>query len=263
MFNFFKKKNNNSEKSNGIIITNTKDGKVGNFWDGFLGFQNRTLNDSSRELSACALEYGNKTNLENSLVISILKNNFTNILAYLKNEHPISAYPTIISDKSINFTTKKIIEWKHMDNCEAQIEGGGENKFALSFFADDYVINKHKYHNSENLNITITGFVLTMEQYEDSEGFSKDFVSYMPNSDYGKYSVIDFVGEVKTLKLVNENIYGIEVKGYLITLILIRSKEDNLLFEIDVFLNKENTELEKIKIGDKLTGMIKLMGRIK
>lgn len=262
MFNFFKKKSKKDNTESIIKIHKTKDGTVGDFWNAYLGFEVHSSNNFAQELMACTMEYGNIIHKDSSIIISKLDGSYSSILMYSKDEYIFSTYPILKSKNSIPFQTTKIIEWEHMENMEAQIEGRGENKFGLSFFVDDYALNKDQYLENENLKIVLTGFVITAETYVPSEGFSKDFVAYMPNGEYGKYSIMDYVGEVKNIALVKEDFYGINIEGYLMTLILVRSKEENVYFELDVFLNKTNTNLNKIKVGDKLTGMIKLSGRI-
>ncbi|WP_422104015.1 hypothetical protein [Winogradskyella sp.] len=261
MFNLFRKKNKTTINSK-IRIEKTTDGFVGDFWNGYLGFEEHGANNFAQELTACTMEYGHIISSNASIIVSRLDGSHSSIFMYSKNESILSAYPILKSKNSISFQTIKIIEWEHMENLEAQIEGRGENKFGISFFADDYVLNKRKYQENENLRVVLTGFVITAEIFQPSEGFADNFVAYMPNSEYGKYSVMDYVGEVKNVSFVNEDIYGINIEGYVMTLILVRSEEENVYFELDVFLNKNNTELNDIKVGDKLSGMIKLSGRI-
>lgn len=263
MFNLFKKKNKKNIINSKVKIVKTKEGTVGDFWNGYFGFEVHSSKNFAKELTACTMKYGNIISTDSSIIISRLDGNHSSILMYSKDGFILSAYPILKSKNSIPFQTTKIIEWDHMKSLEAQIEGRGENKFGLSFFADDYVLNKETYCENENLEIVLTGFVITAETFQPSEGFADDFVAYMPNGEYGKYSVMDYVGEVKNVSFINEDIYGINIEGYIMTLILVRSEEENVYFELDVFLNKNNTELESIKVGDKLTGMIKLSGRIK
>ena len=262
MFNFFRKKKTDEISNPSIKIEKTKDGKVGDFWSCYLGFEVQSSKNYARELTACTMEYGKKIHSDASISVLQLEGNYSAIFSFAKEDTIISAYPILKSNKSIPFQTVKIIEWEHVNNLEAQIEGRGEAKFGLSFFANDYVINRKKYRENQDLNIVFTGFAINAEKFQPEKGFSDEFVAYMPNSEYGKYSVIDFVGEVKNVTIIKETHYGIEIEGYWMTLILVRSKEENVYFELDVFLNKQNTELTSINIGDKLTGMIKLSGKI-
>ena len=260
MFNLFRnrKKNSNSK----IKVVKTSEGTVGDFWNAFLGFEQHGSSNFAQELSACTMEYGTIVNKNDSVVVSKLEGKYFSIFMYSKDEYIVSVYPILKSSNSIAFQTLKVIEWEHINNMEAQIEGRGENTFGLSFFADDYILHKEKYLQNEHLKMIVTGFVITAETFQASEGISDDFVAYLPNSEYGKYSVMDFVGEVKNVLFIEEDFYGITIEGFMMTLILVRSEEENVYFELDVFLNKNNTELENISVGDKLTGMIKLSGRI-
>lgn len=96
----------------------------------------------------------------------------------------------IRTNYTLPFETKKIIEWSHIANMEAEIQGGGRDTFGLSFFATDYAINKRKYKSKKNLNIKISavGLVLDKSDLTEINGtpVSPDFSTYMPNKDMSR-----------------------------------------------------------------------------
>lgn len=104
----------------------------------------------------------------------------------------------IKTNYTLPFETKKIIEWSHIANMEAEVQDGGRDTFGLSFFATDYVINKRKYKSEKNLNIKISavGLVLDKSDLTEIKGtpVSTNFSTYMPSKDISRPTYFVFIG---------------------------------------------------------------------
>ena len=87
-----------------------------------------------------------------------------------------------------------------------------------------------------------------------------DFVGYMPSSEYGKYSVLDYVGKILELREITETDFGIN--GYIAKLRLIQMDEDKDFFVVDTFINKDNINVPNIKVGDRISGIMWMQGQL-
>lgn len=297
IFDFFKKKDKNNrveKKDEPLIKPKTEETKVnttsneipqvvevvsddqgshGDNFGGLLGFNYLNSDNGNQfinEMIALASIQGpilenpivkiNEVSFENSTNVkirTITKN------GNVSNGAILSAYPYIKTTYSLPFETKKIIEWSHIANMEAEIQGGGRDTFGLSFFATDYAINKRKYKSEKNLNIKISAVSLVLDKSDLTEingaPVSPDFSTYMPNKDMSRPTYFDFIGVLnnyKECKINNENY------GYLINVKLINQEEDPNFFTIDMFVNKENMRFTDLTKGMKIAGAFWLQGEI-
>ena len=270
LFDFFKKKPTEQSSSRHItkperetlvpleVIT---EGSHGDHWASLFGFDKFYKDQQlGLEMLAFLMDNGVKATLTNGYGRQEL--DYANLMlkGIQLNGNLISSYPILKTNNSIPVKTKVVKEWGHSSGAEGQIEAIGKDTFGLSFFATDYLENKSQYQNRFDLNIKLTGFTYSVEPPPHMEDMADDFVGYMPNSEYGKLSVIDYVGRILELKEINETEFGIN--GYIAKLRLIQMDEDKDFFVVDTFINKENIGIPSISVGDRISGMMWLQGQI-
>lgn len=181
----------------------------------------------------------------------------------LENNSILSAYPYIKTNLILPFQIKKIVEWSHISNMEAEIQGNGRDTFGLSFFATDYAVNKQKYKSESRQDIKISAVVLVLDKSDLTEingtPVNHDFVAFIPNNDYAKPTYYDFIGVLKSftkVEITNGNY------GYLINVKLINNQDNPEFFTVDMFVNKENMRFEDLSQGMKITGVLWFQGEI-
>lgn len=186
---------NSNETSNAIEIVSDNQGSHGNNFGGLLGFGYLGSQSGNQYiLEMIALASIQKPSLENPIVkiseVSFENSPEINIKTITKNDDAskgdiLSAFPYIKTNYTLPFRTKKIIEWSHSANMEAEIQGGGRDTFGLSFFSTDYIKNKRIYQSQNELNIKISAVGLVLEKSDLTEingiPVNPDFAAYMPS----------------------------------------------------------------------------------
>lgn len=269
LFNLFRKNNKDEITPHPeITISEIDNGSHGDNIGGLIGFN--TLNDESgrnliNELIAKAMssqaEIATKSYQLKATSISNNPNLKLRVLTDTKNL--LSAFPYLKTNYKIPFATKEIIEWKHMNNCEAEIKGGGRNTFGFDFFPTDYAVNKSKYLENKELQLHVSAIAFLVDKSEINQDteviFSDDFVSYMPSSNLPRQTYYDFIGKViefEEVTLDNGN------QGYIAKVQLINEDSDQNFFTVDTFMNKENMRLPTINVGMKISGLLWFQGEI-
>jgi hypothetical protein len=264
---------NSNETSNAIEIISDNQGSHGNNFGGLLGFGYLSSQSGNQFiLEMIALASIQKPSLEDPVVkiseVSFENSPEINIKTITKNYDAskgdiLSAFPYIKTNYTLPFRTKKIIEWSHSANMEAEIQGGGRDTFGLSFFATDYVKNKRIYQTQNELNIKISAVGLVLEKSDLTEingvPVNPDFSAYMPSKDILRPTYFDFIGVLNSYKECRINS---ENNGYFINVKLINQEDDPNFFTIDLFINKENMRFTDLTKGMKVTGALWLQGEI-
>jgi len=269
LFNLFKKNNQEEHSSHPEIkMSEIDNGSHGDNIGGLIGFN--SLNDENgrkfiNELMAKSMieksELATKSYELKSTSISNNSNLKLRVLTDTKNV--ISAFPYLKTNYKLPYTTKEIIEWKHMNKSEAEIKGGGRNTFGFDFFPTDYAINKSKYIQNNEIQLHVSAIAFVVDKSETNQNtevkFSDDFVSYMPSSNLPRQTYYDFIAKVidfKKVELVNLN------QGYLAKVKLINDDSDPNFFTVDMFMNKENMRMTTLEKGMKISGLLWFQGEI-
>jgi hypothetical protein len=271
IFNLFKKtqseKDNSTshslkpERNTNVPINKINEGNHGDHWAGIFGFNNFYSNPNigSKLLSA----------LSNDAKKSEISKNYEELnfdfgevefIAIMQKQKIQTSYPIIKSQDSVESITKVIKEWNHVNGIEAQIEAKCKNTFGISYFATDYLKHKDEYCSNFSLNIQLSGIAFSIHPAGQMEGMADNFVGYMPSKEFGKYSVIDSLGEIVQLKEIR--ISDFQIEGFLAKIKLIQMEKDSDFFCLDTFINKENIQTEGLTIGSRISGMIWIQGRL-
>jgi hypothetical protein len=251
----------------GIEIERANDGRLGDLWAGVLGFERLSQADEYFIPQLIAAIYvSGEIKVSSEVEVKDSEDDFIDLRSIEEKRKEVrSAFPVIKTNKSIDVNIRTVSEWEHMDNIEAIIYGSGKDTFGITFFATDYSYNKEKYKTSKNLNIQLSGILLHVEEHKvdsDSEDFTmaENFTGYFPNQEVNYLGGFDFIGIVKNIRQVSiSNVILIE--GFMLEVQLITHPDDDDYFVVEMFLNKENTELS-IEKGMKITGLFLLQGRI-
>lgn len=270
LFDFFKKKSTDQNSMNHIgrperetivpveVIT---EGTHGDHWAALFGFD-KWYGDEQlcTEMLAFLTYKGVLKPLSSETFKQELEYDNLIMKAIHWDNQSLSSYPILKTSQSILTKTKVIKEWGHSNGNEGQIEVRGKDTFGLSFFAVDYLENKAHYQSYFDLKVKLTGFAFTVEPPPHIENMADDFVGYMPSSEYGKYSVLDYVGKILELREITETDFGIN--GYIAKLRLIQMDEDKDFFVVDTFINKDNINVPNIKVGDRISGIMWMQGQL-
>lgn len=261
-----------SENECGLKIKKVNNGSVGNMWSGIFGFER--LQGAGRntltEYAAFTMSQTPGKNI-NDLIISDLKY-FQVIFRFIqkKDKSFTTFFPVVTNFEFIGAENKLIAEWANVGGLEAVINGVGNDTFAINYFATDYAENKIIYHSNPKLNIALSGILLhlavatTEEQkldLDDYTVFSKDLTMYLPHKELGEFGVYDFIG-------ILEDFFGIHllengsISGYMLKIRLINEHLGEESFSIQMFVNKDNSEIEDYQIGMKLEGIFQMQGAI-
>lgn len=163
----------------------------------------------------------------------------------------------------IPYATKEIVEWKHMNNSEAEIKGGGRKTFGFDFFPTDYASNRSVYLQNKEIQIHVSAIALDVDKSNVDQNtelkFSEDFIGYMPSSSLPRQTYYDFIGKIEgfeEIKLDNHT------QGYIAKVKLINNDSDPNYFTVDIFMNKENMKIQTLEIGMKIAGLIWFQGEL-
>lgn len=269
LFNLFKKNNKDVHTAHPEIkISETDNGSHGDNIGGLIGFN--SLNSEKgrnliNELMAKSMIEKPELAIKSYELksISISNNPNLNLRVLTDTKNVLSAFPYLRTNYILPYKTKEIIEWKHMNKCEAEIKGGGRNTFGLDFFPTDYAINKSKYisNNEFQLHVSAIAFVVDKsEMNQDTEvKFSEDFVSYMPSSNLPRQTYYDFIAKVIDF---DEVTFDNNDQGYITKVKLINKDLDPNFFTVDMFMNKENMRIQSLEKGMKISGLLWFQGEI-
>ncbi|GAA5085809.1 hypothetical protein GCM10023210_06970 [Chryseobacterium ginsengisoli] len=250
----------------GIEIESANEGRLGDLWAGTLGFERVSqANGSFISHLVAAVFVSGEEKVSSEIEVKDIESDFLLLRSVEDKKNDMrTAFPVIKTDKSINVTMKTVSEWNHMENMEGVIYGSGKDTFGLTFFATDYSYNKEKYKTSKNLDIQLSGIILHAQKHEDDPDqefrTSENFTMYMPNQEVNYIGGFDFIGIVKNIRPVSTN-NPVLIEGYMLDVQLITYEEEEDFFTIEMFLNKENSELI-IEKGMKITGLFLLQGKI-
>jgi len=176
----------------------------------------------------------------------------------------LSLYPYLKTENVIEFNTRKIIEWSHMKNLEAEVVGKGKDNSLLSFFSTDYGVNRNKYKENKVLNIKISAFGLRLDKYDDftrlkGKKLRSDFIGFFPTKELYGPTYYDFIGIIIDFELISleESNYG-----YLMKVKLLKNENNPNLFVVDFFINAENINIAKIENGMRVSGLLWFQGEL-
>lgn len=252
MFSFLKKQ---------IEIKKTSEGSHGDHWNAIFGFGNDLYMQSEVKELFNTLKNNQKINSSTEIYTSNYQS-MRNICVVYKGE-TITFFPAHMSKKSIPITLKSIVEWEHINNMEAFIEGNGKDTFMASFFAIDYAENKKKYKKGGTLNIALAGLAYVIDKNEkdaedDEMPFSDDFCTYVPSQELITGYDYDFIGKVlsvKPLGFKNEKLFILNVQ-------LISNPDDPNMFNLPIIVNPKNMRIDVPEMGDMISGCFWMHGRI-
>jgi len=255
-----------------IVVSEIDNGSHGDNIGGLLGF-NSLNSDTGKEfineyvaitmMKEAELRTSNYELRSISLLAPESKLDNLRLRVLSDNKNVLSVYPYLKTKYKIPFSSKEIIEWKHMNNCEAEIKGGGRNTFGFDFFATDYAINKIKYLQNKKFELNVSAIALVIDESKIDTNtevkFSEDFVSYIPSSNLPRQTYYDFIGKVIDYTEVKLNNFN---QGYIAKVKLINDDSDPNFFTIDMFINKENMKISTLKKDMKITGLLWFQGEI-
>lgn len=245
---------------NNIKINKVDHGSHGDHWSAFFWFENLEIDVNilmDRINHALEDKKSEKINNQYSLVKESLEN--IEIKIILNFQEMASCFPVLNSNNKIPFFNTAVNERAHVDNIEAQIIGSWRNTFGLNFFATDYLENKKVYHQTQNLEVNLSGFAYVIQESQKMwDNISEDFVWYIPSQQTRDKSVYDFIGTVIDFKE-----YSFEnIEGFIIKTKLINQHEMEDFFVLDIFVNKQNLRLEKLEKNMKISWCFWLQGNI-
>ena len=255
------------ENEIGVVIKKANTKNLSHTWCGVFGFESYRKSDGSNIIAqyfALVKTQGLKSQ-KNNLSFSEIEFQDLNFKAISQNENPITMFPVVKTDFSLDFETKEIVEWENVANLEAIISGRGRDTFGLWYFATDYAENKERYFSQKHININLSGIIFVLDIHEEDPNseikYSEDFTMYMPNNDLPNYACFDFIGQLEDYR---ESNFGENAtrKNYLLEVRLITHSEMKDFFTIPMFVTQENMRFSELKKGMKLTGMFQLQGRI-
>jgi len=269
LFDLFKKDKGESITPHpDIKMSEIDHGSHGDNFGGLIGFN--TLNDEKgrnfiNTLVAKSMIEKSEFRTNNfelkSLAISDNQNLRLRVLTDTKNV--LSAFPYLKTSYQLPFSIKEIIEWKHMNNCEAEIKGGGRNTFGFDFFPTDYAINKNRYIQNKEIKLKVSAIAFVVDKSEVTQNtevqFSEDFVSYLPSSSLPRQTYYDFIAKVIDFEEVRLNNSS---EGFIAKVQLINYDNDPDFFNVDMFMNKENMRIPNLEKGMKISGLLWFQGEI-
>lgn len=269
LFNLFKKGNKeNITPHPEIKMSETDNGSHGDNIGGLIGFNSKNneigqnfINEILAKSMIEKAELNTKSYELKSISISNCPRLKLRVLTNTKNV--LSAFPYLKTNYKLPFSTKEIIEWKHVNNCEAEIKGGGRSTFGFDFFPTDYAINKSKYIQNKEFQLNVSAIAFVVDKSEINQNtevkFSEDFVSYMPSSNLPRQTYYDFIAKVIDFEEVELNNLN---QGYLAKVKLINDDSDPNFFTVDMFMNKENMRIPSLEKGMKISGLLWFQGEI-
>ncbi len=249
------------ERDTIVPLEEVIEGNHGDHWAGIFGFSNFYGNPQfGTKLLSTLVSKGKRQMIDNLYEEIEIDLGSLQFITLTRNQTIQTSYPIIITTTKVDTKTRVIKEWKHVNGIEAQIEARCKNTFGISYFSTDYLKNKEKYTTSLDLEIQLSGIAYSIHSALPMEGFAENFVGYSRSKEYGKYSVIDFVGEIMDLEEIQLTEYPIE--GYIARIRLIQMEDDNDFFCLDTFINKSTVQTKEFGVGSRISGMIWVQGRI-
>lgn len=269
LFNLFKKNNKESITAHPEIkISETDNGSHGDNIGGLIGFN--SINEEggrnfiNEMIAKSMIEKSEMTTKSYELKsISISNNPRLKLRVLTDTRNVISAFPYLKTNYKLPYSTKEIIEWRHVNKSEAEIKGGGRNTFGFDFFPTDYAINKSNYLQNKEFKLKVSAIAFVVDKSETSQNtevkFSEDFVSYMPSSNLQRQTYYDFIAKVIDFEVVQLNNSS---NGYIAKVKLINDDSDPDFFTVDMFMNRENMRIPSLEIGMKISGLLWFQGEL-
>ncbi len=250
-----------SKNEAGLMIKKVNNGTLGNMWSGIFGFERMQRGNRNilAEYGALAMTKASESPI-NDLIISDLKYQEV-IFRFLqkKDKSNLTFFPVITNPESISVTNQLIAEWVNVGGLEGVISGGGQDTFGITYFATDYAKNKAVYHSNPRLNISLSGIIF---QVAEASAEEVDFTMYMPHKDLGEFGVYDFIGLLDDF-WHTDLLENPPISGYMLKVRLINDVSGDGPFSTVMFVNEDNSEIEKFHVGMKLSGSFQLQGAIK
>lgn len=235
-------------------------------WSALLGkdkiFNNSNSQQLLHKIISSIQNKGIKRQLPNDITEIIHSSEFIILKAFRLTNQTLTTFPTLCTSVILPIVTFKIKEWNLTSDIAGQIEGNVKNALPISFFATDYLENRNIYTSQQNLNIKIVAFAYTALKPLVEEGLSEDFVDMQLNEEYGEHSVYDYLGIILGIEKIDDTNLGFRTQGYFLKIRLVKIKNDEDFFAINMFIAKDNLDLENISVGDRISGVMSLQGCI-
>jgi len=255
----YKKFNHSKEQEMSVKIEKTAEVTHGDHWRAMYGFSDDM--EKSVEDSFDDLEFQEEIN-SNLIIYKASYGKIENI-AIADTEGLITFFPKLTSKKVISVDIDTIVEWTPTDGLEANIKGRAKGGFGFGFFATDYAKNRKLYKKGGTQNIALSAFAYVIDSSNISEQeeingitFAKDFCGYFPSQQLDTGYDFDFIGQVLSVETIDYR----DEKFYLIDVKLINT--DELSFVIPMAVNVKNMRIDKIEVGDSISGAFWLQGEI-
>lgn len=253
-----------TENNIGIKIKKVNNGTIGDMWGGYFGFDTVNSDLIINHLALCLFQEPKRSN-DKVLVSEFIFDDEAIFLRGIKTNFndTRTAFPVVKTNISIEVENTQIYEWENVDNIEGVISGNGKDTFGLTYFATDYAINREKYHNIKKHEIELSGIIYNLEisNIDSLENFSEEFVMYMNNKEIEEIGCFNFIGKLLDYREIITS--DDRRKGYLLKIKLINKESDPNFFAIEMLVNKQNMNFEKLEIGMKLSGLFQMQGQIK
>lgn len=168
-------------------------------------------------------------------------------------------YPVVRETETIPVLIKEVVQWRDVNNIEAQVRGSGRDTFGLDFFATDYLENMATYHRGGEIPVRLAGLAYTVERADDlPDNFDPDFCCYLPNTELPCGHDFNFIGDVRSLSEAT----ALGREFVLIRVKLINAPEQPDMFDLPILASRKNVHCEDLRVGDKVSGCFWLQGRL-
>jgi len=255
----YKKFNHSKEQEMSVKIEKTAEVTHGDHWRAMYGF----LDDMEQRVEESFNDLEFQEEISDSLALYKASYGKIEHIGIADTEGLLTFFPKFTGKKVIPIEIDTIVEWTPTDGLEAHIKGGAEDGFALGFFATDYAKNRELYKKGGTQNIALSAFAYVidkgnMSEQNESEGlvFAEDFCGYFPSQELDTGYDFDFVGKVLSLETIDYR----DEKFYLMDVKLINNGE--LGFVVSMAVNVKNIRVDKIEVGDSISGAFWLQGEI-
>lgn len=249
MISWFKK------QKTAVKVLNTKVGSHGDHWKAIYGSDNSAFQEIvTREI-------------EQADSIATLRKGITRIQRAHGRlsmsgllEHGImrTFYPVLLTPRALPVTISEIVEWRHIQNMEAQIIGKGRGTFALNFFATDYLEQAQHYQAGGIIMVALTGIAYQIQEVTTLPPIYADqFCCYLPFD--GRHECMDynFVGQILSI----DDIHIGDETCHILNVRLINGDEDTESFNLELFVNTRHVTTS-LQIDTRISGTFWLQGHI-
>jgi len=247
LFNLFRK----------VKVEKINTGSHGDHWGAYLGFDN--LRQSPQRLINILEQVSEKKCIGQSRGYSIhsigREGMDINVLCQLKSQKIRTGFPVVQNAKSFDLKNSAVIEWSHMDGIEGLVRGSVADTFGVTFFATDYIEQEKRYKSEEQFRVCLAGMAYSVgSPPELTEGFSADFVCYLPRTVSQSSDVYDFVGKILKFEPYEDKF----VSGYFLEIELVSGENP---FVLPVYVHRDNLDTE-LSVNGRVGGVLWIQGRI-